>query len=131
MRKGAIAIVSDKSCEKCRAPGRPASAQRSLYHVLGGAIFLPREQAYPTGNWGTGPVARIMAQPLSVMDHGQRSAGTPAGSHSGGARPMPQAGIRVGAQLGVLILGAFVLAGCSATHSIIDPRYGVTASPRV
>jgi len=44
---------------------------------------------------------------------------------------MPQAGIRFGAQLGVLMLGAFVLAGCSATHSIIDPRYGVTASPRV
>src|SRR5436309_8467681 len=44
---------------------------------------------------------------------------------------MPQAGIRFGAQLGALMLGAFLLAGCSAGPSIIDPRYGVAASPRV
>ena len=44
---------------------------------------------------------------------------------------MPQAGIRFGAQLGALVLSAFVLADCSGTQSIIDPRYGVTASPRV
>jgi rare lipoprotein A len=44
---------------------------------------------------------------------------------------MPQAGIQFGAQLGALMLGAFVLADCSATQSIIDPRYGVAASPRV
>jgi rare lipoprotein A len=44
---------------------------------------------------------------------------------------MPEAGIRLGAQLGALMLSAFVLADCSATHSIIDPRYGVAASPRV
>jgi len=44
---------------------------------------------------------------------------------------MPQAGIRFGARFGTLVLGAFVLAACSANHSIIDPRYGVVASPRV
>src|SRR5262245_11897422 len=44
---------------------------------------------------------------------------------------MPQPGIGLGAQLGTLMLGAFLLADCSATHSIIDPRYGVAASPRV
>jgi len=44
---------------------------------------------------------------------------------------MPQAGIRLWAELGALMLGAFVLAGCSGTQSIMDPRYGVAASPRV
>src|SRR5438093_12969687 len=48
----------------------------------------------------------------------------------GDASRMP-AGIRLGLDLGALLLGAFVLADCSGTHSIIDPRYGVAASPRV
>src|SRR5437867_11778969 len=42
-----------------------------------------------------------------------------------------RAGIGRGLDLGALLLGAFVLADCSGTHSIIDPRYGVAASPRV
>src|SRR5436309_5781496 len=44
---------------------------------------------------------------------------------------MPQAGIRFGAQLGALMLGAFLLAGCSSPNGMIDPRYGVASSPRV
>jgi rare lipoprotein A len=45
---------------------------------------------------------------------------------------MPEVGIRSGARLGALMLGALLLADCSGgTHSIIDPRYGVAASPRV
>jgi rare lipoprotein A len=44
---------------------------------------------------------------------------------------MPQAAMRLGLTLGALLLGAPILAACSSGHSIIDPRYGVSASPRV
>ena len=44
---------------------------------------------------------------------------------------MPHARIRWGLELGALAVGAVVLANCSGTQSMIDPRYGVSASPRV
>jgi len=40
-------------------------------------------------------------------------------------------GIRFGLEIGALLLGGFLLADCSGPQSIIDPRYGVAASPRV
>jgi rare lipoprotein A len=44
---------------------------------------------------------------------------------------MRQAPVRRGLEASALLLGAFLLADCSGTQSIIDPRYGVAASPRV
>src|SRR5438128_12521752 len=128
MRKRAISIVSDRVANM---PGTPAGRHATLplprsgrCHVLAqgrGVSYRP--------DWGTGPVARIGS--AAAFRHGSGTAigRRPGAVACGDAWPMPQVGIRFGAQLGALLLSAFVLADCSGTQSIMDPRFGVAASP--
>ena len=69
--------------------------------------------------------------PLSVIHEQRESPACRRTRVLGDASRMRQAPVRRGLEASALLLGAFLLADCSGTQSIIDPRYGVAASPRV
>src|SRR5207248_7430703 len=107
-----------------------AKPQGFLYRGSAGAIFLPCKQAYPCSIGGRVRMRETRA-PLSVIHEQRESPACRRTRVLGDASRMRQAPVRRGLEASALLLGAFLLADCSGTQSIIDPRYGVAASPRV